>query len=106
VTAPYRAVVIVEDGVRTGGIGEALEKLLRTARPDLQVGVLAFQESVLADKELLPGFVGTRREILEAAALSPGHIAGEVRRLRALARKSGTDADSALFPAEFTGRHP
>ena len=106
VTAPYRVVVIVEDGIRTGGIGEALEKLLRTARPDLLVGVLAFQESVLADKELLPGFVGTRREILEAAALSPGHIAGEVRRLRALARKSGTDADSALFPAEFTGRHP
>ena len=106
VTAPYRVVVIVEDGIRTGGIGEALEKLLRTARPDLLVGVLAFQESVLVDKELLPGFVGTRREILEAAALSPGHIAGEVRRLRALARKSGTDADSALFPAEFTGRHP
>lgn len=87
VTAQYSSIIIVEDGIKTGGIGECLEGLLRIARPNVNTSVLAFPESLFGNKEKLPGLVGTRQEILDAAGMSPVHIAGEVMRLRSLAAR-------------------
>jgi 1-deoxy-D-xylulose-5-phosphate synthase len=74
----YRSVVLVEDGIETGGIAESLAALLGRERPNLLVSVLAF------DGLFYPQ--GTRAEILASAGLSPAHIADEVRRLRELAQ--------------------
>lgn len=83
VTNPYDFIVIVEDGIRTGGIGVCLEELLCSRRQDVRVCTLAFPEDVFdAASGGLPGGIGTRREVLCAARLSPEHIAGAVRKLR------------------------
>lgn len=74
----YRSVVLVEDGIETGGIAESLAALLGRERPNMLVSVLAF------DGLFYPQ--GTRAEILASAGLSPAHIADEVRRLRSLAQ--------------------
>ena len=88
VTAQYSSIIIVEDGIKTGGIAEFLEGLLHIARPNANTSALAFPESVFAAGGAaagLPGLVGTRQELLEAAGMSPLHIAGEVMRLRDIA---------------------
>ena len=93
VTARYSSIVIVEDGIKTAGIGEYLEGLLRLAHPEANTSVLAFPEELFAasgKRAGIPGLVGTRQEILEAAGMSPGHIAGEVKRLRSLAARKAS----------------
>ncbi len=71
----YRNVVLVEDGVATGGIAEHLASILATELPGVNVATLAFDEIFYPQ--------GTRAEILAAAGLSSAHIADAVRKLRA-----------------------
>lgn len=98
ITNPYSSIVIVEDGIKTGGIAVYLEELLRSARPGLNVSSMAFPENIFdSGKGGLPGGVGSRQEILAAASLSPEHIAGEVKRLRSL---------SAGIKSRFPGFFP
>lgn len=66
--ARYDAVVIVEDGVKSGGVGEELEAAL-FRRKYFSAGVLAFAKKFPAQ--------GSREEILEAAFLSPNDIQKE-----------------------------
>ena len=97
VTKPYSSIVIVEDGIKTGGIAVYLEELLLSVRPELNVSAMAFPENIFdAGCGGLPGGVGSRREILAAACLSPEHIAGEVRRLRTLSSGAGKQAPGFL----------
>lgn len=68
-SSKYNAVVIVEDGVKSGGIGESLELLLHTNNPakKIPVKIMAFPDKFLGN--------GRRSEILEEAGLSPEEIA-------------------------------
>ena len=66
--AKYDAVVIVEDGIKSGGVGEELERAL-FERKYFSVGVLAFAQKFPAQ--------GSREEILEGAFLSPNDIQKE-----------------------------
>lgn len=66
--ARYDAVVIVEDGIASGGVGEELEAAL-LKRNYFSAGVLAFAKQFPAQ--------GSREEILEAAFLSPNDIQKE-----------------------------
>ncbi len=75
----YRAVLIVEDGIRTGGIGLELADLCRRERHDIHVAVLAFDELFYPQ--------GTRSEILQSAGLSAAHIADSLNALRLAAVK-------------------
>jgi 1-deoxy-D-xylulose-5-phosphate synthase len=63
----YTAVVIVEDGIKSGGVGEYLENvILRSGLT--RVSVMAFPDRFLPQ--------GTRAEICEDAGMSPEDIAG------------------------------
>jgi 1-deoxy-D-xylulose-5-phosphate synthase len=73
--ASYNCVVIVEDGIETGGVAKYLESLIAEKFPDIATSALAFGELFYPQ--------GTRAEILASAGLSPAHIADEVKRLRA-----------------------
>jgi 1-deoxy-D-xylulose-5-phosphate synthase len=73
--ASYSCVVIVEDGIETGGVAKYLESLIAEKFPDIATAALAFGELFYPQ--------GTRAEILASAGLSPAHIADEVKRLRA-----------------------
>lgn len=66
--AKYDAVVILEDGIKSGGVGEELERAL-FERKYFSVGVLAFAQKFPAQ--------GSREEILEGAFLSPNDIQKE-----------------------------
>lgn len=66
--AAYDAVVIVEDGVKSGGVGEELEGALLKKK--------YFSSSVLAFAKKFPA-QGSREEILEGAFLSPNDIQKE-----------------------------
>jgi len=72
--AGYSCVLIVEDGVATGGIGAELESLINRRLPALYTATLAFGELFYPQ--------GKRGEILLSAGMSPAHIADEVRSLR------------------------
>lgn len=74
ICAAYRNIVLVEDGIQTGGIAQSLASLLRSRRTDVRTAVLAFGELFYPQ--------GTRREILASAGLSSAHIADAVRQLR------------------------
>lgn len=70
----YRAVMFVEDGIRTGGLAESLAALCRERLPETRVSTLAFDELYYPQ--------GTRSQILVSAGLSSAHIADEALRLR------------------------
>ncbi len=72
---PYRNIVLVEDGVESGGIAEYLAALIERELPGSNVAILAFDELFYPQ--------GTRAEILTSAGLSSAHIADAVRKLRA-----------------------
>ncbi|QAY73879.1 1-deoxy-D-xylulose-5-phosphate synthase [Agromyces protaetiae] len=66
----YRIVVSLEDGVRVGGIGTRIRQDLREAGVDTAVTELGLPDEFLDH--------ATRGEILEAAGLTPQHIARDV----------------------------
>ena len=77
VAAGYAAVVFVEDGVRTGGVGAYLQNVLY-ARGMTHTAVLAFPDTFLAH--------GTREEVAADAGMSPRHIAQAARDVLAAVR--------------------
>lgn len=72
--SPYRAVVFLEDGIRTGGLAEYLASLVREKLPHAVCTAMAFDELYYPQ--------GSRSQILSSAGLSPAHLVDEVRRLR------------------------
>jgi 1-deoxy-D-xylulose-5-phosphate synthase len=74
----HRLVAVVEDNGRAGGFGDAVARLLRDHDLDVPVKTFGLEQQFLDH--------GTRDEILEAAGLTPQHLA---RRLtEAVARRS------------------
>ncbi|WP_034594171.1 1-deoxy-D-xylulose-5-phosphate synthase [Hamadaea tsunoensis] len=68
--AAYRLVVTVEDGVRNGGVGDAVSKLLRDHEVDVPVRDLGVDARWIEH--------GTRNEILADLGLTAPEIAGKV----------------------------
>ncbi|MGN0730078.1 1-deoxy-D-xylulose-5-phosphate synthase [Treponema sp.] len=71
----YSGIVLVEDGVRLGGISEWIENCIRQSAETsfLKTAVLAFPDSFVAN--------GNREQILEEAGLSPEKIRQTAREL-------------------------
>ncbi len=84
-TAGYRAVLFLEEGVVSGGVGEHLARLLLGARPTLRVDIAGLPE--------LPEGQATREEILDAAGLSPDGIAGRLFALAGLPKVPAATLD-------------
>jgi len=78
VAAAHRLVAVVEDNGRAGGFGDAVARLLRDADVDTPVKTYGL------DQEFLDH--GTREQILEAAGLTPQHLARQLT--EAVARRT------------------
>jgi 1-deoxy-D-xylulose-5-phosphate synthase len=76
--AEHRLVAVVEDNGRAGGFGDAVARLLRDADVDTPVKTYGL------DQEFLDH--GTREQILEAAGLTPQHLARQLT--EAVARRT------------------
>ena len=74
----HRLVAVVEDNGRAGGFGDAVARLLRDHDVDIPVKTFGLAQEFLAH--------GTRDEILEAAGLSPQHLARQLT--EAVARRT------------------
>ena len=74
----HRLVAIVEDNGRAGGFGDAVARLLRDHDVDVPVKTFGLAQEFLTH--------GTRKEILEAAGLSPQHLARQLT--EAVARRT------------------
>jgi 1-deoxy-D-xylulose-5-phosphate synthase len=84
----HRLVAVVEDNGRSGGFGDAVARMLRDADVDTPVKTYGLNQEFLAH--------ASREEILEAAGLTPQHLA---RRLtEAVARRTPAASDSAGSP--------
>lgn len=71
--ASYQAVLFVEDGVREGGISQALELLVARRFPEKQTSICALPDNFLA--------LGKRPEILEDCGLDSNSLAAAARSL-------------------------
>jgi 1-deoxy-D-xylulose-5-phosphate synthase len=74
----HRLVAVVEDNGRAGGFGDAVARLLRDDDVDVPVKTFGLAQEFLAH--------GTRDEILEAAGLTPQHLARQLT--EAVARRT------------------
>ncbi|MBV9858176.1 MAG: 1-deoxy-D-xylulose-5-phosphate synthase [Streptosporangiaceae bacterium] len=74
----HRLVAVVEDNGRAGGFGDAVCRLLRDNDVEVPVKTLGLPQEFLAH--------GTRDEVLEAAGLTPQHIARHIT--EAVARRT------------------
>jgi 1-deoxy-D-xylulose-5-phosphate synthase len=74
----HRLVVVVEDNGRVGGFGDAVSRLLRDRDMDVPVKTFGLPQEFLAH--------GSREEILEAAGLTPQHLARQIT--EAVARRT------------------
>jgi len=74
----HRLVAVVEDSGRVGGFGDAVARLLRDADVDTPVKTYGLPQEFLAH--------GSREEILEAAGLTPQHLARQLT--EAVARRT------------------
>ena len=84
----HRLVAVVEDNGRSGGFGDAVARMLRDADVDTPVKTYGLNQEFLAH--------ASRGEILEAAGLTPQHLA---RRLtEAVARRTPAASDPAGSP--------
>jgi 1-deoxy-D-xylulose-5-phosphate synthase len=81
----HRLIAVVEDNGRSGGFGDAVSRLLRDHDVDTPVKTFGLPQEFLTH--------GSRDEILEAAGLSPQHLARQLT--EAVARR----APVALSPA-------
>ncbi|WP_262700823.1 MULTISPECIES: 1-deoxy-D-xylulose-5-phosphate synthase [Streptomyces] len=68
--ARHRLVAVVEDNVRTGGVGAAVAQTLRDAEVDLPVRTFGIPEAFLAHAK--------RGEVLADIGLTPAEIAGRI----------------------------
>jgi 1-deoxy-D-xylulose-5-phosphate synthase len=78
----HRLVAVVEDNGRVGGFGDAVARLLRDADVDMPVKTYGLRQEFLTH--------GTREEILEAAGLTPQHLARQLT--EAVARRAPAPA--------------
>jgi len=74
----HRLVAVVEDNGRSGGFGDAVARLLRDHDLDVPVKTFGLEQEFLDH--------GTRDEILEAAGLTPQHLARQLT--EAVARRT------------------
>jgi 1-deoxy-D-xylulose-5-phosphate synthase len=74
----HRLVAVVEDNGRSGGFGDAVARLLRDNEIDVPVRTFGLDQRFLAH--------GSREEILEAAGLTPQHLARKLT--EAVARRT------------------
>ena len=74
VVLPYRAVLFIEDGIITGGIGKKLESIVNKEFPEKITKVMAFSEKFYPQ--------GSRKEILNMAKMSREHIEKTVEAMR------------------------
>jgi 1-deoxy-D-xylulose-5-phosphate synthase len=74
----HRLVAVVEDNGRSGGFGDAVARLLRDHDVDVPVKTFGLPQEFLAH--------GVREQILEAAGLSPQHLARQLT--EAVARRT------------------
>jgi 1-deoxy-D-xylulose-5-phosphate synthase len=74
----HRLVAVVEDNGRAGGFGDAVARLLRDHDVDVPVKTFGLAQEFLTH--------GSRNEILEAAGLSPQHLARQLT--EAVARRT------------------
>jgi len=74
----HRLVAVVEDNGRAGGFGDAVARLLRDHDLDIPVKTFGLEQEFLDH--------GTRDEILEAAGLTPQHLARQLT--EAVARRT------------------
>jgi 1-deoxy-D-xylulose-5-phosphate synthase len=74
----HRLVAVVEDNGRSGGFGDAVARLLRDHDVDVPVKTFGLEQEFLDH--------GTRDEILEAAGLTPQHLARQLT--EAVARRT------------------
>ncbi|HEU5034393.1 MAG TPA: transketolase C-terminal domain-containing protein, partial [Mycobacteriales bacterium] len=72
--AAFRVVVVAEDGVVTGGVGDAIARALRDVGARTQVETLGLAAAFVPH--------GRRNDLLAAAGLDAAGIAATVRRLR------------------------
>jgi 1-deoxy-D-xylulose-5-phosphate synthase len=86
----HRLVATVEDNGRSGGFGDAVARLLRDADVDTPVKTYGLAQ------EFLPH--ATREEILQAAGLTPQHLARQLT--EAVARRTPAAADTDRSPAD------
>jgi len=85
----HRLVAVVEDNGRAGGFGDAVARLLRDADVDIPVKTYGLHQEFLTH--------AAREEILEAAGLTPQHLARQLT--EAVARR--TPAPTAM-PSEVS----
>jgi 1-deoxy-D-xylulose-5-phosphate synthase len=90
----HRLVAVVEDNGRVGGFGDAVARLLRDADVDTAVKTYGLRQEFLTH--------GSREEILEAAGLTPQHLARQLT--EAVARRTPTSPEvpSAVPPGAGT----
>jgi len=86
--AAHRLVAVVEDNGRAGGFGDAVARLLRDADVDTPVKTYGL------DQEFLDH--ATREQILEAAGLTPQHLARQLT--EAVARRTTAAQPSQAQP--------
>jgi 1-deoxy-D-xylulose-5-phosphate synthase len=86
----HRLVAVVEDNGRSGGFGDAVSRLLRDHEIDVPVRTFGLDQQFLAH--------GSRDEILEAAGLTPQHLARQLT--EAVARRTPPPAPPAGGEAE------
>ncbi|MFY9864726.1 MAG: 1-deoxy-D-xylulose-5-phosphate synthase, partial [Trebonia sp.] len=84
----HRLVAVVEDNGRSGGFGDAVARMLRDADVDTPVKTYGLNQEFLAH--------ASRGEILEAAGLTPQHLARKLT--EAVARRTPAAADPAVSP--------
>ncbi len=88
--AKHRLVAVVEDNGRSGGFGDAVARLLRDRDVDVPVKTFGLDQEFLTH--------GTREQILEAAGLTPQHLARQLT--ETVARRTPAPAPPVTPEAE------
>jgi 1-deoxy-D-xylulose-5-phosphate synthase len=90
--AAHRLVAVVEDNGRAGGFGDAVARLLRDADVDTPVKTYGLDQEFLNH--------GSRETILEAAGLTPQHLARQLTEAVARRTTAAQPSSAQAAPAE------
>jgi 1-deoxy-D-xylulose-5-phosphate synthase len=91
----HRLVAVVEDNGRSGGFGDAVSRLLRDNDLDIPVRTFGLPQEFLTH--------GPRDQILEAAGLSPQHLARQLTEAVARRTPAAQDAQDTQDAADTPG---
>ncbi len=94
----HRLVAVVEDNGRAGGFGDAVARLLRDHDVDVPVKTFGLAQEFLTH--------GTRKEILEAAGLTPQHLARQLTEAVARRTPEATPAQAGAARGGATADAP